>query len=80
MRKFSYGRFFIFLILGLIIGTALGIFIGKVFPVFDYGLNFGIKAMDLDLLFIKLTFGVNVRLNVGSIIGVIIFILFFTLT
>ncbi|BAL81078.1 DUF4321 domain-containing protein [Caldisericum exile] len=80
MKKFSYGRFFIFVILGLIIGTPLGVFIGKVFPVFDYGLNFGFPTMSLDFVFIKLTFGVSIKINVGSIIGVILFVLFFTLT
>lgn len=80
MKKFAFGRFILFLTVGLILGTALGIFIGKVFPVFDYGLNAGIQNLNVNLVFIDLSFGLQIKLNVGSVIGAIIFILLFTLT
>lgn len=80
MKKFSFGRFFVFIILGLIIGTALGIFISRVFPVFDYGINVGIPNVNLDLIFLKLGLNLEIKLNIGTIIGLILFVLFFTLT
>ncbi|MEF3245595.1 MAG: DUF4321 domain-containing protein [Caldisericaceae bacterium] len=80
MRKFAFGRFLVFLLLGLILGTALGIFIGKIFPIFDYGLSFGIPTLNIDLVFLKLTFGIELKLNTGTIIGILIFALMFVLT
>uniref|UniRef100_A0A7C4Y3S7 DUF4321 domain-containing protein n=1 Tax=Caldisericum exile TaxID=693075 RepID=A0A7C4Y3S7_9BACT len=80
MRKFAFGRFFLFLIVGFIVGTALGLFVGKVFPIFSSGIHAGIPSFSLDLVFLKLNFGIEIELNVGTIIGVVVFVLLFTLT
>lgn len=80
MRRFAFGRFFMFLIFGIIVGTALGVFIGKVFPVFDTSLTFGIPNISFDLVFLKLSLGFELQFNVGTLIGIVIFILLFSLT
>ncbi len=80
MRKFAFWRFLFFLLLGLVLGTALGIFIGRIFPIFDYGLNFGIPTLNMDFVFLKLAFSFELKLNIGTIIGILIFVLMFVLT
>ncbi len=80
MRKFETGRFLLFLLIGLIVGTVFGILIGKVLPFFAYGLDFGIPTLNLDLVFLNLTFGLKLQVNIGTVIGVILFLLFFAIT
>jgi hypothetical protein len=80
MRKFETGRFLLFLLIGLIVGTVFGILIGKVLPFFAYGLDFGIPTLNLDLVFLNLTFGLKLQVNIGTVIGVILFLLLFAIT
>ncbi len=54
-------------------GTATGIAIGKVFPIFGYNLSFGFSPFTLNLIIAKITFGFELFVNLGTILGVILF-------
>lgn len=74
MKRFNVGRLIIFILLGLILGTVLGVLIGKVFPNLNYEVPFGINPFTIKLVFLEFTFGIELRLNIGTIVGVIIFL------
>lgn len=63
------------LILFLMAGIVLGGFIGELLGQFDffywlaYGKTFGFPAVTLNLSVIQITFGVQITLNLASIIG-----------
>lgn len=74
MKKFNLGRFIIFVLLGLILGTAFGVVIGKLFPAIDYSFSFGMNPISIKLVFLELTFGIDIKLNAGSLVGVLLFL------
>ena len=80
MRRFETGKFILFLLIGLIVGTVFGVLIGKVLPFFAYGLDFGIPTLTLNLVFLDLTFGLTLKVNVGTVIGVVLLLLLFAIT
>ena len=67
----------IYVLIGAILGTILGIVLGKIFPVLDRNLSFGFTPFTLKLVFVDITFGIQLYLNVGTIIGVILFLYLF---
>gem|GEM_PF-1302057 len=79
-EKICILEIFVFSFIRFSSGTALGIFIGRIFPIFDYGLNFGIPTLNMDFVFLKLAFSFELKLNIGTIIGILIFVLMFVLT
>ncbi len=74
MRKLNIGRLIIFVLLGLILGSTIGVVIGKLFPALDYSLDFGLDPIVIKLAFLQLTFGIQIKLNTGTLIGVLIFL------
>lgn len=74
MKRLNLGRLIIFIFLGLILGSALGVIIGKIFPSIDYSIPFGINPIVIKLAFIEFTFGFEIKLNSGTLIGVILFL------
>lgn len=62
----------IMLIIGLIIGGFLGAFFGKYLPALSYGYNLGVSNHTWDLGVLKFTFGFMMKVNVFSVIGIII--------
>jgi len=67
----------IYIIIGAVLGTILGVVLGKIFPVLDRNLSFGLTPFTLKLIFFDITFGIELYLNIGTIIGVILFLYFF---
>lgn len=64
----------VFLVL-ILVGFMIGQFIGTYFDgtFLSYGQSFGLSSpVVLDLGFIILTFGLTIRINIASVIGVII--------
>ena len=65
----------IFILSGLVIGGLLGNLAGKVefLSWMGYGESFGLIApLELDLSIIRLTFGITFKINISSIIGLIL--------
>ncbi len=60
----------ILLIIGGLIGSLLGVTLGNVLPVLNQGFQLiGLEPTTIDLLVIKVTFGLLLKFNVASIIG-----------
>ena len=65
----------VFILSGLVIGGLIGELASKVDFLWwlSYGQSFGLSSpLELDLNIIKLTFGLMFKINIASIIGVII--------
>jgi len=67
----NIGIMIVFLIVGLVIGGFLGSFFDKYIPALSYGSNFGVSNQTWDLGTLKFTIGFMLKVNVGSIIGLI---------
>ena len=74
-RKRSMGIVFISLILGAAIGTILGEVLGLTLPegvvkqFFLQSVSWGISPVTLDLLVVTVTFGLRVKFNISSVLG-----------
>ena len=67
----------LYIFIGAVLGTVLGIGLGKAFPILNKAVSFGFTPFTLKLVIMDITFGMNFYLNVGSVIGVILFLYFF---
>ena len=68
----------LFILSGLVIGGLLGDLAGKVDFLWwlSYGQSFGLSTpLEIDLSVVQISFGLMVKINIASIIGVIIAIL-----
>jgi len=79
----DYRRFWtmaLYIFIGAVLGTILGIGLGKVFPVLNNAVSFGFSPFTMKLVIMDITFGINFYFNIGTVIGVILFLyLFLTL-
>lgn len=64
-------------ICGIVIGGFLGELLGKYIPILKFGYNLGVSPHTYDLRVIKLTLGLTFNINIFTIVGIIIAILFF---
>lgn len=64
-------------ICGIVIGGFLGELLGKYIPILKFGYNLGVSPHTYDLRVIKLTLGLTLNINIFTIVGIIIAILFF---
>lgn len=79
MRKNKW-YLLLFILCGLVIGGFLGEYLGgyDLFRFLNYGKNFGITTpLTLDLDLFKITFGFVFKINIASIIGMMISIFVF---
>lgn len=70
----------VFILSGLVVGGLLGDLAGKVDFLWwlSYGQNFGLSSpIELDLSIVQISFGLMFRINIASIIGMIIAILIY---
>jgi hypothetical protein len=71
------------LILFIFAGIVVGGFIGEILAPYDfwswlsYGQTFGLETVTLNLSIITLTFGLQVKINIASILGIIAAILIY---
>lgn len=75
MKKKNVWIFILFIFAGLVIGGLLGELASNISNLWwlNYGQEFGISTpLVLNLSALKLTFGLMIKLNVASIIGLII--------
>ncbi len=66
----------------ILTGIVLGGLIGSIFPgtILDYGQNFGlVEPLKLDLGVLIITFALQIKITVSSIIGIVIGILVYRL-
>lgn len=68
----------IVLVVGALLGTALGEAIGAFFPegpIHDFfvrGISPGLEIQTLNLVILTITFGFTIKLNVASVIGMVV--------
>jgi hypothetical protein len=67
----------LYIFIGAVLGTVLGIALQNIFPIFGYYLKFGFSPFTLRLIIADITLGFNFYVNVGTLIGVIIFFYLF---
>ena len=82
MREKNIWILTIFILSGLVLGGLLGQLAAEVDFLWwlDYGESFGLTTpLELDLNIIKLTFAISFKINIASIIGLIISILIYKL-
>ncbi len=72
-----YWIMILYLFIGGVLGTAAGIAIGRVFPIFSYNLNFGFSPFSLNLIVAKITLGFEIFVNLGTLLGVVLFFYLF---
>lgn len=75
MKEKNIWILLIFILSGLVVGGLLGDLAGKVdfLSWIGYGESFGLTSpLELDLSIIKLTFGITFKINISSIIGLIL--------
>ncbi len=75
-NRWSKSLLIFLLILGTIIGGVIAEALKDKIPILTEGINIGFSPMTLDLYFIILTFGVNLRFNLGSAIGILLVLVF----
>jgi len=74
-KEKSIWVFIIFLLSGIVIGGLLGVLAEKVSWLWwlSYGENFGLKdPISLDLSILNITFGLWIKINVASIVGMVL--------
>ena len=77
MDRKRYWIMILYLFVGGVLGTASGIILGKIFPIFGYNLSFGFSPFTLNVIIAKVTFGFELAVNLGTLLGVILFFYLF---
>lgn len=70
----------VFILSGLVVGGLLGDLAGKIDFLWwlSYGQNFGLSSpIELDLSIVQISFGLMFKINIASIIGMIVSILIY---
>ena len=68
----------ILLIIGGLIGSLLGTTLGNALPILNQGFQLiGLEPTTIDLLVVKVTFGLLLKFNVASIIGFLLALFIF---
>ncbi|MGB9856674.1 MAG: DUF4321 domain-containing protein [Dictyoglomaceae bacterium] len=78
-NKWSSGLLIFLLILGVIIGGVIAESFRNKFPFLTQGITIGFSPFILDLYFINLTFGLNLRFNLGSVLGILLVLIFYNI-
>lgn len=77
-RNRTSGRMFILLIiLGFLVGGVVAESLGDKLDLLRKGINIGFSTFNLDFYFFVLTLGFNLKINLGSILGILIVLLFY---
>ncbi|MCD6427767.1 MAG: DUF4321 domain-containing protein [Caldisericaceae bacterium] len=77
MEKKRFWTMILYLFIGCVLGTASGIALGKVFPVFGYKLEFGFTPFTLNLIVANVTLGFKLFINLGTLLGAVLFFYLF---
>lgn len=82
MKSANFWLWLFILLAGLVLGGFIGDVIGgnPTFSWLSYGYEFGLsEPFMLDCYILKLTFGITVRINIASVLGVFLSILMYKL-
>ncbi len=72
-RSKGLGTLFFLLIVGLLLGGFVGDFIAKYVQVFSYQQKIGMSSpINIDLNFVKISFMLAFKFNLGTVLGLII--------
>lgn len=72
MRNLRVGLLILFLVLGAIIGSLVSHALKDILPFMDYGLTASFGPATLDLVVVTLTFGISIKLTLGSGLGILL--------
>lgn len=77
-RDRSAGLLFILVLIGALLGSIVGEALSKSVPLLARGVSVGVDPpTTLDLFILKVTFGIKMKLNVASAVGILLGLLFF---
>ncbi len=62
----------IFLLIGLVIGSFIGDLLSGTIDLLSFGKTIGFDPFTLDLVFLKLTLGLEFTINLASILGLLL--------
>ncbi len=77
------GVLFLLILTGIVLGSFLGHLASGVSALswLDYGMNFGLsEPFKLDLGVIFITFGISIKITIGSIIGIVVAAILYNIT
>lgn len=78
-NRWSTGLLIFLLILGAIIGGTIAEALKDKIPFLTEGISIGFSPLSLDLYFMILTFGLSLRFNLGSVIGILLVLIFYSI-
>jgi len=77
-RDRSPGLLLVLVLIGALLGSIVGEALTKSVPLLARGVSIGVEPpVTLDLFILKLTFGVKMKLNVASAVGILLALLLF---
>ncbi|ACI18916.1 DUF4321 domain-containing protein [Dictyoglomus thermophilum] len=76
-NKTSTRMFVLLLILGFLVGGVLAEALSDKLEFLKRGISIGFSPVNFDFYFFVFTLGFNLKLNLGSIIGILIVLLFY---
>lgn len=79
-RGYSRGNgwvLFLMILSGIVIGGFLGELLGQYVPILKYGMNLGVSTHTWNLKILELTFGFKFNINMFSVLGIILAIIFY---
>lgn len=68
---------FLMILSGIVIGGFLGELLGQYVPILKYGINLGVSTHTWDLKLLQLTFGCKIDVNMFSVLGILLAIIFY---
>ncbi len=77
MEKKRFWAMILYIFIGAILGTVLGIAVGKVFPIMNIPVAFGFSPFTINFVLFDITLGFKFYMNAGTILGVILFLYLF---
>lgn len=78
-NRWSVGLLIFLLILGMIVGGTIAEALSDKIPLLTKGISIGFSPFTLDLYFLNLTFGLNLRFNLGSVLGILLVLIFYSI-
>ncbi|WP_353894299.1 DUF4321 domain-containing protein [Proteinivorax hydrogeniformans] len=67
----------LFIVIGAMLGNVIAIILGSSIPLLSEGSSVGLETTTLDLMVFSLDFGFKISLNLASIIGIFLSIIFY---
>lgn len=72
MKNLRVGLLILFLIIGALMGSLISHALKDILPFMDYGLSASFGPATLDLVVLTVTFGISIKLTLGSALGILL--------